>query len=58
MQFISPSHLVFVLVIIYIFLISHEITNVFQFHPLLIFNLLDLVSILLITIFIFIFNKL
>ena len=40
-----------------LFWISYEIKNVFQFHPLLFFNLLGLVLILLITIF-FLFNRL
>jgi hypothetical protein len=40
----------------FIFWISHEITNIFQSHPFLIFNLLNLIPIFYY--FIFIFNKL
>jgi hypothetical protein len=50
-----PSHLVNVFFIIF-FLISHEITYDFQFHPLLILNLLDLVFIILIIILLFLIS--
>jgi hypothetical protein len=39
--------------LLFFFWISYEITNVFQFHPLLFFNLLGLVPIFFITIFFF-----
>jgi hypothetical protein len=57
--FLLPLHLihVFFITVFFLFWISYEITNIFQFHPILFFNLLGFVLILLITIF-FPFNRL
>jgi hypothetical protein len=57
LQFISPSHLViFLLITIFLFWISHEITNILQFQPLLFLDLSDLVLILFIVIFLFLIS--
>jgi len=46
LQFLFPLHLVHILfIVIFLFWIIYKITNIFQFHPLLYFNLLNLVLI-------------